>query len=137
MEFEPLEFGLVMPTNGTPENVDPSSLDADRRLELIVSIIVPIFFSLIGITGFIGNLLVIITVLFNQNMRGSTNLYLLNLSIADLLFVVFCIPFTVSLQDNFFFLSLINWFGIIFFRQLITALQVGPLEICGAKWFNI
>lgn len=72
----------------------PEELEADERLELIVSIIVPIFFSLIGITGFIGNLLVIITVLFNQQMRNTTNLLILNLSLADLLFICFCIPFT-------------------------------------------
>ena len=78
----------------------PEELEAHERLELIVSIVVPIFFSLIGITGFIGNLLVIITVLFNQQMRNTTNLLILNLSFADLLFICFCIPFTVS---KFFF----------------------------------
>jgi allatostatin receptor len=74
----------------------PEELEANERLELIVSIIVPLFFSLIGITGFVGNLLVIITVLFNQQMRNTTNLLILNLSFADLLFICFCIPFTVS-----------------------------------------
>lgn len=68
--------------------------EADRRLELIVSIVVPIFFSLIGITGFIGNLLVVITVSFNEQMRSTTNLLISNLAIADLLFICCCIPFT-------------------------------------------
>jgi allatostatin A receptor len=70
----------------------------DDSLEAIVSIVVPILFSFIGIIGFIGNILVIITVLFNQQMRNTTNLLILNLSLADLLFVCFCIPATVSLM---------------------------------------
>lgn len=70
------------------------TLEADKRLERTISIVVPIFFSLIGITGFIGNLLVVLTVVFNVQMRNTTNLLIFNLSFADLLFVCFCIPFT-------------------------------------------
>lgn len=69
----------------------------DESLAKIVSIVVPILFSLIGIIGFIGNILVIITVLCNQQMRNTTNLLILNLSLADLLFVCFCIPGTVRI----------------------------------------
>jgi hypothetical protein len=68
----------------------------DDNLEALVSTVVPILFSLIGIIGFVGNILVIVTVLFNQQMRNTTNLLILNLSLADLLFVLFCIPATVS-----------------------------------------
>ena len=74
--------------------IDPAEAEADRRLELTISIVVPIFFSLIGITGFIGNLLVCFTVLCNVQMRNTTNLLIFNLSLADLLFICFCIPFT-------------------------------------------
>lgn len=69
-------------------------LEASQRLEQTISIVVPIFFSLIGITGFVGNLLVVITVLFNVQMRNTTNLLIFNLSFADLMFICFCIPFT-------------------------------------------
>jgi allatostatin A receptor len=74
--------------------IDLEKLEADRRLEQTISIIVPIFFSLIGITGFVGNLLVVITVVANVQMRNTTNLLIFNLSFADLLFICFCIPFT-------------------------------------------
>lgn len=74
--------------------VSPEELEAERQLVLTISIVVPIFFSLIGITGFVGNLLVVITVVCNQQMRNTTNLLIFNLSFADLLFVCFCIPFT-------------------------------------------
>jgi allatostatin A receptor len=77
-------------------NVNHTETLDDDSLEAIVSVVVPILFSLIGVVGFIGNSLVIITVLCNQQMRNTTNLLILNLSLADLLFVCFCIPATVS-----------------------------------------
>lgn len=87
-----LEFVQVVEPNGA--EIDLDEIEADRRLELTVSIVVPIFFSLIGIIGLIGNLLVVITVAFNVQMRNTTNLLIFNLSTADLLFICFCIPFT-------------------------------------------
>lgn len=55
---------------------------------------VPVSFGLIWVTGFIGNSLVIFIVLMNPQMRSTTNMLIINLAIADLLFVIFCIPFT-------------------------------------------
>lgn len=83
-----MELATAAPT------LSPEELEAERQLVLTISIVVPIFFSLIGFTGFVGNLLVVITVVCNQQMRNTTNLLILNLSFADLLFVCFCIPFT-------------------------------------------
>lgn len=48
--------------------------------------------NIIGL-NFWGNLSVVIS---NPAMRSTTNILILNLAIADLLFVVFCIPFTAS-----------------------------------------
>lgn len=70
-----------------------SSEDA-QILGLIVSTVVPIIFTIIAFVGFIGNLLVVLTVAFNVQMRNTTNILIFNLSLADLLFVIFCIPFT-------------------------------------------
>jgi hypothetical protein len=100
------EFQYPELSTATAYMPSPEELEADARLELIVSIVVPIFFSLIGIVGFVGNLLVIITIFFNQQMRNTTNLLIFNLSLADLLFVCFCIPFTVSLHLQFVFYDL-------------------------------
>ncbi|KAH8332801.1 hypothetical protein KR074_011077 [Drosophila pseudoananassae] len=58
--------------------------------------LVPFFFGIIALTGFFGNLLVILVVVFNKNMRSTTNLMIVNLAVADLLFVIFCIPFTAT-----------------------------------------
>jgi allatostatin A receptor len=83
-------FEAVTPMDG----LTPEELEADRQLVLTISIVVPIFFSLIGLVGLVGNVLVVLTILFNHQMRNTTNLLILNLSVADLLFICFCIPFT-------------------------------------------
>lgn len=65
-------------------------------MEEVVSRVVPIFFGLIGITGLIGNALVILVVVSNPQMRSNTNIMILNLALADLMFVIFCVPFTAA-----------------------------------------
>ncbi|XP_017474834.1 PREDICTED: allatostatin-A receptor-like [Rhagoletis zephyria] len=65
-------------------------------LESVVSTVVPVFFGLIGLAGLIGNGLVILVVIANQQMRSTTNLLIINLAISDILFVIFCVPFTAT-----------------------------------------
>lgn len=62
----------------------------------IVVVVVPLFFGIIGILGLAGNLLVIVVVAANPGMRSTTNILIINLAVADLLFVIFCIPFTAT-----------------------------------------
>ncbi len=62
--------------------------------EFVVRIVVPIIFTLISVLGFTGNMLVIIVVLANRQMRNTTNLLILSLSVADLFFIIICVPFT-------------------------------------------
>lgn len=66
----------------------------DDRIDEVVSKVVPIFFSLIGLTGLLGNGLVVLVILSNPQMKSTTNMLIINLAMADLLFVIFCIPFT-------------------------------------------
>lgn len=67
-----------------------------RRMEGLVSMVVIFLFSIIVIVGLIGNSMVVIVVAFNQQMRSTTNLLIINLAIADLLFIIFCVPFTAT-----------------------------------------
>ncbi len=46
--------------------------------------------------GVIGNTLVILVVSTNHQMRNTTNALILNLALADLLFIIFCVPFTAT-----------------------------------------
>ncbi|XP_037943970.1 allatostatin-A receptor-like [Teleopsis dalmanni] len=75
---------------------DTEFLEFYGEIQSLVSIIVPICFGIIAVTGFFGNTLVILVVLLNQQMHSTTNLLIVNLAIADLLFVVFCVPFTAA-----------------------------------------
>lgn len=72
----------------------PTANETDDDFVETIKPIVTICFSLIGITGFLGNTLVIFVVLLNPQMRSTTNMLIINLAVADLLFVVFCVPFT-------------------------------------------
>ena len=65
-------------------------------IRILTTIIVPITFGIIAFLGVIGNTLVIVVVLTNHQMRSTTNVLILNLAVADLLFVIFCIPFTAT-----------------------------------------
>lgn len=71
------------------------SFDRDQ-VEKIVVVVVPIFFGMIGILGLVGNSLVVIVVAANPTMRSTTNILIINLAVADLLFVILCIPFTAT-----------------------------------------
>ena len=67
-----------------------------------------LFFGLIAITGVVGNLLVIIVVVSNKRMRNTTNLLIINLAFADLLFIIVCVPFTATVY------AMSNWpFGLV------------------------
>ena len=62
-------------------------------------------YSMIFLLSVVGNTLVIVTLAQNKRMRTVTNVFLLNLSISDLLLAVFCMPFTLipTLLQNFIF----------------------------------
>lgn len=53
-------------------------------------------YSIIGLLGLVGNLLVIFSIARVKRMRSITNLFLLSLATADLLLVCFCVPVKVG-----------------------------------------
>ncbi|KAK4301746.1 hypothetical protein Pmani_026127 [Petrolisthes manimaculis] len=72
--------------------------EEDQAFEyaLIVAIVVPIIFGIIVLVGLFGNTLVVIVIIANKQMRSTTNYLIFSLAMADLLFIVFCVPFTAS-----------------------------------------
>ena len=64
--------------------------------ERVVKFTIPVIFGLIVALGLLGNLLVIVVIMKNEKMRSTTNILILNLAIADLCFIVFCVPFTAT-----------------------------------------
>ena len=83
-------------TEGITNTTEDQNDEWFKKMEEIVSIVVPIFFSIVVLVGFIGNLLVVLVVTFNKQMRNTTNLLIMNLAVADLLFIVFCVPFSAT-----------------------------------------
>ena len=75
---------------------DPSEVQASLEVERLVRIIVPTIFGVIVLLGLLGNLLVILVVVSDKHMRNTTNILILSLAVADLLFIVFCVPFTAA-----------------------------------------
>ncbi|KAL7389211.1 hypothetical protein ABVT39_028372 [Epinephelus coioides] len=65
--------------------VGPCSHQNNQSVELVVG---PYIHSIICILGFVGNCLVIVTYAFYKRTKSMTDVYLLNVAIADLLFVV-------------------------------------------------
>lgn len=60
---------------------------------------------LVFILGIVGNVLVCASVYFNRSMRTVTNLYIVNLSVADFLVILICLPPTVlwDVTETWFF----------------------------------
>lgn len=68
-----------------------------QRIEFIVKVITPILFSIIIVVGLLGNIIVMLVILEDRKTEREltpTNLLILDLSLADLSFIIFCIPFT-------------------------------------------
>ncbi|VEL33864.1 unnamed protein product [Protopolystoma xenopodis] len=70
----------------------------------LLGIIVPILFSLIVVIGFVGNILVMIVIMINKQMRNTTTLLIFFLAVADFAFILFCVPLTGSIYVNGSFL---------------------------------
>jgi allatostatin A receptor len=62
--------------------------------ELKIAILISITFGITIIVGIVGNSLVLLTILLQKQMRSTTNILILNLAFAELLFILLCVPFT-------------------------------------------
>ncbi|XP_066254177.1 cholecystokinin receptor type A-like [Euwallacea similis] len=82
--------------NASLENVmqflSNSSMKGESAFES--QLMIPLYI-IIFILSIVGNTLVLLTLVRNKRMRTVTNVYLLNLAVADLLLGMFCIPFTL------------------------------------------
>lgn len=66
----------------------------DEAPDNLLYLIIPLY-SLVFVIGTIGNILVILTVVTVKQMRNTTNALILHLAIANLSFVLMCIPHTI------------------------------------------
>ena len=92
--------------NNTNHHNIPSNETNDELDGSCVRLLVPPIFVLIVVVGFVGNIFVMLTVIMNKKMRSTTNILIFNLALADLLFILICVPSTgerVSLVVWIFF----------------------------------
>ena len=73
---------------------EPPEQNHYTAFELKIAILISITFGITIIVGIIGNSLVLLTILLQKQMRSTTNILILNLAFAELLFILLCVPFT-------------------------------------------
>ncbi|EUB59718.1 Allatostatin-A receptor [Echinococcus granulosus] len=69
-------------------------VDVSDPITILTRYVVPVLFGIVDIIGFSGNLLVIIVITGFATMRNSANILIVSLAMADLSFIIFCVPFT-------------------------------------------
>lgn len=80
--------------------LEASDFDFLYRHSLAMTIVYCIAYVIVFLVGLVGNSFVIAVVLRMRNMRTVTNYFIVNLAIADILVIVFCLPAT--LMSNIF-----------------------------------
>lgn len=79
--------------NASQSTVSPE----DEDFESLAAILIPTTFSVIALFGVIGNLVVIVVITVNHRQpKNMTNMLIVSLAVADLLFIIICIPFTAA-----------------------------------------
>jgi hypothetical protein len=85
-----LNSSLSNSSSNFQEKLSSDDEASDRLLYLIIPL-----YSLVFVIGTIGNILVILTVVTVKQMRNTTNALILHLAIANLTFILMCIPHTI------------------------------------------
>ncbi|XP_041047616.1 galanin receptor type 1b [Carcharodon carcharias] len=93
-----METYILSPSNESNSWRNVCSIGTSDGPEVVI---VPIAFGLIFLLGMVGNTLVIIVLgrTKSRRSRSTTNTFILNLSIADLSFLLFCVPFQATIYS--------------------------------------
>lgn len=102
---EELNTTLIITTirNQTKEKID--------SLPLHTVVISTLFYALTSVVGLIGNSLVIIIVCFNKSLQHNTNYCLVNLSVADLILIIVCMPSAIVSRKELIYFHLKKLFN--------------------------
>jgi len=86
-------------TNGSYTEWDICAGSPDCGVGWVLSRVVPVVFCVIAVFGFVGNLAVVAAIVSDHRLRTTTNTIVLSLALADLLFIIVCVPFTALLYS--------------------------------------
>ncbi|XP_077166677.1 galanin receptor type 1-like [Paroedura picta] len=125
---------LALMTNTTSPNIDPkvkqataSSCQPNSSGGGPETVIVPVLFGLIFLLGMVGNTLVLVVLARlrpgGRPSRSATNIFILNLSIADFSFLIFCVPFQATIY------SLPEWVFGAFFCKWVHYLAMATMLV--------
>lgn len=96
-----IEFDRCDTNNLNTFNCTPHDLllyeRGDSVADLRITIPLTLVYLLILAAGFFGNASVCIIIIQNQSMHTNTNFYLFNLAVADLLYMLFGLPFEIHM----------------------------------------
>lgn len=100
--FEPTWFNATTSTSLRDQD-EEEIISLEDYDEIVWSAVAPNWleyaslgvFSILLITGLVGNFLVMFVVLRNESMRTMTNYFLVNLALSDFMVLLFCLPFTI------------------------------------------
>jgi allatostatin receptor len=94
---------------------------SNNYFDRIISIVLPIVYGIVVIVGVVGNLLVIVVVVNNKQMRNTTNILIIGLAIADLSFIIICVPFTAISYTVPYWPFGVAWCKIVQYMNFVTA----------------
>ncbi|XP_017781596.1 PREDICTED: neuropeptide SIFamide receptor-like [Nicrophorus vespilloides] len=107
----PLEVGLksgAFLVNGTMNATDPGYIqELFYRHTMAMTAVYCVAYFLVFAVGIVGNFFVIAVVFRSPRMRTVTNFFIVNLAVADILVIVFCLPAT--LMSNIFVPWVLGW----------------------------
>ena len=94
------------------------------RYEILFVIVFITAYAAVFVLGFIGNFFVISVVLRTPSMHSATNFFIVNLALADMLVIVFCVPGT--LLNNIYY-------GEVHFYPALPVLYM-EYSACASPW---
>uniref|UniRef100_A0A336M9M0 CSON012390 protein n=1 Tax=Culicoides sonorensis TaxID=179676 RepID=A0A336M9M0_CULSO len=123
------------------------NLTRDQYLELLHEYITPttsewiliVSHSVVFIMGLVGNALVCIAVYTNHSMRTVTNIFIVNLAVADFFVILFCLPPTVlwDVTETWFFGEAMCKIVIYFQTVSVTVSVLTLTFISMDRWYAI
>jgi len=90
---------IASPPSSSSDDANVTSPDLtyfeEIKQPLQMVVVLSVAYSLVFLLGLVGNCIVVSVVLLKTCMHNVTNYFIVNLAVADILVVVFCLPFTL------------------------------------------